>query len=295
MKDKKKDILITTLSKDKKIHGYFCNIKNTTTHAQQAHGLNIISTAVLCRAMAASTLLSGNLKNKSDVLALNWNCTGPVGKIAAEISFEGKIRGYVGEKNLDFIEDSISPEKGITTEPYIGFGELIVSRYTFDNRAPYNSVTIIETGEIAQDISLYLDQSLQIQSALNLGLSIDKTNKIESCGGLLLMAMPGADIEDLEKIYDSFNALGSLTDILNHDMKKINDLFETLHLEIINSKEITYNCNCNRTKIHNVLKGLSNDELKEYITKNNVIEVDCQYCSKRYSFKLDDLKTNLVN
>ena len=159
------------MSKNKNVHGYYVNIKNSLKDAQKRHNMNIISTSIFSRAMIATSLLSGNLKNQSDYLSIAWDCTGPIGKIFCEANYEGNIRGYIGKTDLQFINDTIF-ENNIKAEPYIGFGEIIVSRNSFDNRPPYNSVVVIETGEIAQDISLYLDQVLQIQSALKIGFSV---------------------------------------------------------------------------------------------------------------------------
>ena len=147
----------------------------------------------------------------------------------------------------------------------------------------------MRTGEIAQDISLYLDQAFQIQSALKIGFSVSKDNEIESAGGLLLMAMPGATKEELNKIYDSFNDLGSLTDILKKENKEINDLFMKLGLEIINVKKMNHACLCSRLKIINILKSLDQDELKKFMAEESKIETECQYCSEKYSFEMSEL------
>ena len=198
------DFLITTISKTKNIHGYYARVKSSLTDAQNKHKMNIISTTIFSRAMIATTLLSGNLKNKKDYLSILWNCTGPVNKIFCEATHEGNIRGYIENTDLQFIKES-TYDNNIKAEPYIGFGEIIVSRNSFDNRPPYNSVVVIETGEIAQDISLYLDQALQIQSALKIGFSVNNSNEIETAGGILFMALPGASESELMDIYHAFD------------------------------------------------------------------------------------------
>ena len=284
----KDDFLITTISKNKNVHGYYASIKNSLKDAQKRHDMNIISSSIYSRAMISTGLLSGNLKNKSDYLSITWNCTGPINKIYCEANYEGNIRGYVGETNLQFINDSIY-EDNIKAEPYIGFGEIIVSRNSFDDRPPYNSVIVIETGEIAQDISLYLDQVLQIQSALKIGFSIDKFNNIEAAGGVLFMAMPGASKSELLDVYHTFESIGSLTGILKENVSDVNMQFKRLGLDIINIKNIKFRCTCNQSTIKDILKGLSKKELEKYIINSDKIEVACQYCAKKYSFMINEL------
>lgn len=283
----KEDFLITTISKNKNIHAYFTSIKSSLKDVQKRHKMNMISTTIFSRAMIATTLLSGNLKNEIDYLSLSWNCTGSVKKIFTEANYDGNIRGYIGEPNLQFIEDS-SLDNNIKAEPYIGFGEIIVSRKSFNNRAPYNSVVVIETGEIAQDISLYLDQVLQIQSALKLGFSINKDNIIEAGGGILFMAMPGASEYELTDVYHAFDSIGSLTDVLKTNGSKVNNQFKKLGMEIINVKKINFNCNCSKQKFSDFLKKMNKEELKKYIIDSDKIDIECQFCSQKYNFKINE-------
>lgn len=284
----KNDFLITTISKNKNIHGYYAQIKNNIKEAQKRHKMNIISTTIFSRAMIATTLLSGNLKNKQDYLSITWNCTGPAKKIYCEANYEGNIRGYIGNTDLQLIKES-SYDNNIKAEPYIGFGEIIVSRNSFDNRAPYNSVVVIETGEIAQDISLYLDQALQIQSALKIGFSVSKSNEIETAGGILFMALPGSSESELMDVYHAFNSIGSITDVLKSDDSKINKQLDKLGLEIINTKNVSFQCTCNDEKIKDILKGLDKKELEKYTAGLNKIEAACQYCAKKYYFSINEL------
>lgn len=282
-----KDILLTTLSKNGNIIGYYTNLKNCAKIIQSRHSLTIISTSILCRALTAAALLSGNLKNRPDILTLTWDCSGHVKKMIAEINFDGKIRGYIQEPNLQFIEGSIV-DGNIKTEPYIGFGEIVVERKSFDARPEYYTPVVIETGEIAQDISLYLDQCLKIQSALKLGISISNKNIINVCGGILLMALSKANEFELAEIYQAFNSMTSLTEILKNDISKVYKIFNDLKLDLVNVKEINFKCSCNSDNIKSLLKKLPHEKLKEYIVNENKIEAECQFCTEKYIFDLNE-------
>jgi molecular chaperone Hsp33 len=234
------DILLSTQSKNNNVQGYFVNLKNSASIAQEKLSLNLISTAIFSRALTASVLLSGNLKNKSDVFSLIWNCSGPAKKIVTESSFEGFVRGYIEDPDLLYIEGS-SIDGNIKAEPYIGFGEILISRTTTDSRPQYHEKVVIETGEIAQDISIYLGQNLKIQSALKIGLSIDDRNKIETCGGILLVASQKTSEYELNDIYQTFNSITSLTEILNKDISQVYNIFNKLKLDISNARKFLIN------------------------------------------------------
>ena len=259
------DYLITLLSKEKKIHGYIAVLKNSAIAIQKSHSMNIISSAIFSRALVGGVLLSGNLKNTHDSLSLRWNCNGPVKSIFVEANANGEVKGYIGENNLQLIEKSVLGNT-ILSEPYIGFGELTLTRHSDFSKVPYNSLTVIETGEIAEDISIHLQQSLQIESALKIGLSIDNNNNIETCGGILFMAMPNCSNEEIKTLHKAFDEVVSLTDILKKSDDNLNSIiehFKPLDLEIISKRNINFYCNCNMSKIKKILKSLKKEDLQE--------------------------------
>ncbi|HPY88644.1 MAG TPA: Hsp33 family molecular chaperone HslO [Spirochaetota bacterium] len=278
------DKLITAISKDGKIHGYVLLIRDTARIIQEKHKMNIISSSIFLRALAGGALLSGSLKNRDDRLILTWSCTGPVKKIVVDVNYQGEIRGYIEEPNLQFIEGSLV-DGSIVAEPYIGFGEFNLSRISAGIGIPYHSVTAIETGEIAQDLSIYLNQSLQIESCINIGLSISEKNEIEVCGGALLMALPGASDEEKKIIGDKFNEISSLTGLLKDNEENTFDiLLNKFDLDFVSEKEIKFNCSCTDEIIRKLINSLNEKEKNEYRLADNKISVVCQYCNKEYLF-----------
>ena len=281
------DFIITAISQKGNLVGYFTSIKNCATQVQTAHQMNNVSTAVFARALTASILLSGNLKNPDDRLAMTWDCNGPVKKLCIETDGAGNIRGFIENSQLEFIERSVQDGE-FSTEPYIGFGELNVSRET-GNSAPYQSVVVIETGEIAQDLSLFLEQSLQIQSAVNIALSVDKNNQILCAGGLMLMGLPGVTEEEIKNMYDEFQKITNLTDILCKDEQAIFEMFNSLDMDIIGTRSVQFNCKCSSDKVKNVLKSLKPEDLQEFLSENGCYETSCRYCGAQYKITKEEL------
>ncbi len=132
----------------------------------------------MARAVTSVILLSGNLKNDTDVLSMQWKCRGLAHGIFVEARGNGTVRGYIEETNLPLLDGSIKDGTLLANE-YIGLGEIITNRYA-KNGKPYSSVTLIESGEIAEDVAIYLNQSLQIDSTINIGSSINGNNDIDN-------------------------------------------------------------------------------------------------------------------
>ncbi len=275
--------LIRTLSKDKNIHAYFADLKDVAKVFQENHKTNIISTTILSRVATAVVLLSGNLKNDSDIFSMQWKCTGPAKNIFVEARGDGSVRGYIEETDLPLLDGSIANGSLLANE-YIGLGEIVTNRYA-KNGKPYSSITLIETGEIAEDVAIYLNQSLQIDSTINIGSSINNKNEIESCGGVLVMALPNTSKEDIDKIYDAFLNVGSITNILKSDGidEIVSKYAKELDLEILDEKEISFRCNCNYEKISNLINSFSKEEIDTLLNEQGKIEVSCQFCGKIYT------------
>lgn len=278
------DKLYILVSKNKMVNGYICTIRESAKKMQEVHRYNIITTAIASRAVASAVLVSGNLKNRKDELIFKWQCTGPINSIVVDVDYEGKVIASVGKPDLELIEDSL--ENGsIKAEPYIGFGELVVMRKAYDGRPPYVSVTVLESGEIAHDVSVFLNQSLQVDCAMKIALSLTADNQVEVCAGVLFMAMPGSTEKDIEDVYEKFNSLGSLTDLLKKsDSEDLNSILKNLDMELVSERVIKYQCGCNREKIVNFLIGLESEEFTAYIMDDGKISATCEFCNREYKF-----------
>ncbi len=68
----------------------------------------------------------------------------------------------------------------------VGRGVLAVVRSHPKNEHPYQGMIPIATGEVAEDLARYLADSEQTNSALALGVSINRDTSIRSAGGFLI-------------------------------------------------------------------------------------------------------------
>ncbi len=278
------NLLITLLSENSKIHGYFCTISDLADEIGILQELSPVSKAVFLRVMVAGTLLSGNLKNPEDILTLKWDCTGPASHIVFQIDGSGSCKGTIGNRNL-MLAEGLSEKGAFKTEPYIGFGEFTVSRRLHRSSRDYNSVGVIETGEIAQDITRFLRDSLQVDSGLKIGLNIKPDNTTAGAGGILFMAMPGASDNDIDRLEELTDSIESMTEFVTADgLFKIEDFAKKHGFFIVSSREITYKCGCSDKKIIAALSGLKTEEFAEYITEDGTITCRCEYCNKQYKF-----------
>src|SRR5579863_2018097 len=138
-------------------------------------------------ALFAATNLKGNER-----ISLQIAGSGPLGTVAADswLLDEQTIgaRGYARNGQVELPIDSRGK---FNVAGAIGEGSLHVTRSSEGGR-PYVGVVPLASGEIAEDLAVYLSQSEQIPSIVALGV-LANPNGIVAAGGIVARALPGAD------------------------------------------------------------------------------------------------------
>lgn len=60
--------------------------------------------------------------------------------------------------------------------------------------------------------------------------------------------------------------------------------------EILEEKEVGYNCNCDKDKFYRGLITLGKKELNEIFETQEFLETECHFCGKKYKFTREDFK-----
>ena len=62
--------------------------------------------------------------------------------------------------------------------------------------------------------------------------------------------------------------------------------------ELLETRELKYECNCSYDRFANGLKTLGKEQLLDIINKDHKCEITCNFCNKKYVFdenKLNDI------
>lgn len=249
-----------------------------------------ISTVAVGRSMVASLLMAAHLKNKQE-LSVYLQGVGPLSRVFAEASFEGKVRGFSSAPQL---ESSETGEK-ILIGPAIGIGLLTITHHLpTGGGTPHRGTVELKTGEVGDDIAYYLQQSHQIGAVVSLGVHVNAYGKVEAAGGVLIELMPGHSDDVLEKIEAQVPKVKSISSrILEGATAEdlIRDYlagFELIELE--HDHPIEYSCRCSRERAKRSVSLLGVDELDEIITSGETTEINCEFCGRHYSITIDEIK-----
>ena len=64
--------------------------------------------------------------------------------------------------------------------------------------------------------------------------------------------------------------------------------------QLLETKELTYECRCSKEKFARGLKSIGFDELKDILDVDKKAEITCNFCNTKYVFDENDL-TNILN
>ena len=286
------DRIIRCITSDGALMASAIDTSDTVYTAQKLHGLSPTASAALGRLLTGASVMGAMLKQASATLTLRVNGGGPLGTLTAISDSRGNVRGCV---DAPLVEVPRKPNGKLDVSKAVGTtGRLGVIR-SYGTGEPYMGQVELVSGEIAEDITNYYATSEQIPTACALGVLVDSENgKVMLAGGLLIQVLPGAMPEDIEKLEANIAKLEPVTTMLAKGMS-VEDMCRTalngFEVEVLDEMPVHYACNCSKEKYYNALSTLEPEEIETLPTTDGKAEAVCPYCSKKYYFTEDELKT----
>lgn len=272
---------------------------DTKDIVQEALNIHRCSPTVISafgRLLSAGVMMGATLKG-NDVLTLRTMTDGLLSSMVVTVDKDG-VKGYVSNPEADLpAKENGQPN----VQELVGKGTLNVIK-DLGLKDPYVGVSTIESGEIAYDIVYYYVTSEQTPTVIALGVDLENETTVRSAGGYMIQLLPDAEESFIVELEKKIEAIRNVTELFKGGM----DLERILHLlyedmndethekliepyEILDSKEIKYNCNCDREKFYKGIITLGKEQLEEILAERGEVEAECHFCGKRYSFKREDL------
>lgn len=281
-------IIKRAISSDGGIRVIYCDSTDIVRRSCEIHHTSKTMTAVLGRALTATSLMSNLLKDKDNSLTLQLKGDGPCGTVVCVGDYMGNVRGYADDMTVE-----LPPNKygKLDVGGAVGQGTLYVIKDMGMNE-PYVGMSPIVSGEIAEDITEYFANSEQTPTVCALGVRVDQNNMCFAAGGYLIQLMPGYDEKDVDRIETNVNMLDSVSKMIadgkNGD-EIIALLFDGIEYEMFDEFDIEYKCTCNRDKYLRALVSLNEDDMNELRQDGKPIETSCLFCGKKYAFEISEV------
>lgn len=145
--------------------------------ARKIHDLSPLATAALGRVLTITALMANEMKGKEDKITVQIKGNGEIGTILAVANNVPEVKGYVQNPYVDLpLNDFGKLDVGgaVGNEGYINVIKDI------GLKEPYIGVSNLTSGEIADDFTNYFVNSEQRQTAVALGVLVDKNGVREA-------------------------------------------------------------------------------------------------------------------
>lgn len=285
------DLLLAATAPDAGIALSAAITTDLVAQIQRRHDLWPTACAAAGRLATGAVLLGASLKGR-DRITLHVSGSGPIGSVTAEAWLLDDrtiaARGRVANPHTDLPVDRRGK---FDVGGAIGYGSLHITK-SYEIGQPYASVVPLHSGEIAEDLAVYLDRSEQIPSVVALGVLANPSG-IAAAGGILAQVLPGADQTAVARLEERVLAMPSITSLIDASSDAqalLRVLAGDLELRSHRSAAVRFACLCTRAKVESALLGLGAAELRKLSRERGPTQATCEYCSRLYVFSAREIR-----
>jgi len=241
--------------------------------------------ALLGEMLSATALLASTLKIKGRI-SLQIQASGTFKWAMAECNHLGEIRALA-----DYEQD---PHFQEGTDSSVVLGSL-QNPVLFINIEPefgdrYQGIVPLDQPTLAGCLMQYYDLSAQIPTHIVLATTPKRS------GGLLIQLLPRNNEEEQQLIdEDIWPRLTMLTETLKpEELTELsaNEILYRLYNEeqvrLPEIEHLKFGCTCSKERCAEALIQIGVESVREILTEQNPIRMDCQFCNTQYSFTAEE-------
>jgi molecular chaperone Hsp33 len=293
--DTSKDILQKFIFDNAAVRGELVEISNAWREIQSRHDYPKAVKGLLGEMVAASALLSANLKFNGAIVMQVFG-DGPVKLLVVECDADLHLRA-----TAKLTPGAVVPEEASVTELLntTGKGRFVITLDPKDKvpgQQPYQGVVPLHGEDIATVIENYMLRSEQMDTKLWLaadenvarGLLLQKLPRNSAVQGQVAQATEEEDIETWNRAL----ALGGTLkreELLSVDVPTLlKRLFWEETIRVFDPLNPEFRCSCSREKVGNMLKMLGRIEVESALHDLGQLAINCDFCGKHYAFDAVD-------
>ena len=245
---------------------------------------------------ALAALVGSNLKFDGRLI-VQAQGSGPVRYVVADYDTAGNVRGYCryDEAAVEAVSKGFARPGARTL---LGEGVFIMTVDQGPDMDRYQGVTAIEGETLALCAEQYFAQSEQTPTRVRLavGQVDDGQGPRWRAGGMLIQNIAedenrGSTAEAWQRTQAFFETIGE-DELLDPTISAETLLFRLFHedgVRVFDAKPLSAFCRCSPGRIRTVLGSFETAEREDMVEDDGVIRVTCEYCSKVYEVKPEEL------
>ena len=235
------DYIVRATAGDGQIRAFAAVTTNLVEEARKRHDTSPVATAALGRLLTAGAMMGSMMKNETDILTLQIKGSGPLGGITVTADAKARVKGYVDNPDV-----MLPPKNGkLDVGGAVRIGLLNVIK-DMGLKEPYSGQTVLQTGEIAEDLTYYFATSEQVPSSVGLGVLMNKENTVRCAGGFIVQVMPFVTEEVLGRLEENIQKISSVTTMLDNGHtpeEMLEKVLDGLDVEITDTLPAALYCN----------------------------------------------------
>lgn len=288
------DYIVRATAANAQIRAFAATTRELVETARKAHDTSPVATAALGRLLTGGVMMGTMLKGEKDLLTLQVSGDGPLKGMTVTADSAGHVKGYAN------VPQAMMPPSAagkLDVGGAVGRGYLRVIK-DMGLKEPYAGQTVLQTGEIAEDLTYYFATSEQVPSSVGLGVLMSRDNTVKQAGGFIVQLMPFAEEEIITRLEENLAKIKSVTFLLeegNTPEQIVELLLQGMEPEIMGTIPATFTCNCSKQRVSKAIISIGRKDLKEMIGEGKSIEVNCHFCNTSYTFEVEELKEMLQN
>jgi molecular chaperone Hsp33 len=257
---------------------------------QRRHDLWPTATAAVGRLATGAALFADALENGERV-SLQIVGDGPLQALSADAWPLAEttlgVRGYTRHPHVDL---PVNARGKFDVSRAIGSGFLQVTK-SHASGQPYVGVVPLDSGEVAEDIAVYLARSEQIPSVVALGVLANPSGVV-AAGGVVAQVLPGADERVIASLEARATEMPAVTKLIAEGADAdglLRALAGDVELRSRHALDIRFACLCTQERVEATLAGLGSGELRQMASERDETEAVCEFCKRPYVFTSADI------
>jgi molecular chaperone Hsp33 len=163
----------------------------------------------------------------------------------------------------------------------VGDGRFVITIAPEDAKQTYQGIVALEGDTVAEVLEHYMAASEQLETRLWLA------SDARQAAGMLLQRVPGPAGTDP----DAWNRAVKLTEtVTSQELLKlpareiIRRLYHAEDIRVFEARLVSFRCSCSRERVVNMLRLLGHQEVQSILDERGNVEVNCEFCNRRYDF-----------
>ncbi|CAM9126067.1 Hsp33 family molecular chaperone HslO [Mycoplasma todarodis] len=253
---------------------YVSNMTDVANVAVEKHEALPLGALILATSIAVFGPLTAIKRNTKNSAILNGD--GSTGTVIVESTEEGFVRASIANPKVVTEYDKTRPN-----DLPLGVGIGQVGTLKILNTAgdlTFGGEVKLAKGDVVTDMAYYFEKSEQTRTAVLSSVLLGENSHVERAYGVTMQMLPGYTEEDVQWVEQFLkkNKLGEM------ELEEFVSNMEAIKLE---EKELIWKCSCSKEKFQIMFDSIPADEKAKIIKEHGAIEIKCNFCREKSTFK----------